>query len=69
LAASIPKPFVKLLHGKKDLTAKMKTCFRSKKRIGCLSEVCRIRSTGVNSGRSWRFSTGSGAGSGVDIFD
>jgi len=27
------------------------------------------RSTGVDSGRSWRFSARSGAGLGVDIFD
>jgi len=26
-------------------------------------------STGVDSGRSWRFSTGAGTGPGVDIFD
>jgi len=32
-------------------------------------EVCRIRSTGVDSGRSQRFSTGAGAGPEVDIFD
>jgi len=29
----------------------------------------RIRSTGVDSTRSWRFSAGSGAGPGVDTFD
>jgi len=33
------------------------------------TEVCRIRSTGVDSGRSGRFSTGAGVGPGVDIFD
>jgi len=32
-------------------------------------EVCRIRGTGVDSGKSWRFSAGVGAGPGVDIFD
>jgi len=33
------------------------------------SEVCRSRSTGVDSGKSWCFSTGTGAGPGVDIFN
>jgi len=33
----------------------------------CLPEGCRNRSTGVDSGRSWSFSTG--AGPGVDIFN
>jgi len=32
-----------------------------------VSEVCRSRSTGVDSGRSWRFSAGAGAGPRVDI--
>jgi len=31
------------------------------------TEVCRSRSTGVDSGRSWCFSTGAGAEPGVDI--
>jgi len=34
-----------------------------------VSEVCRSRSTGVDSSKSWRFSTGAGAGLGVDFFD
>jgi len=33
------------------------------------AEACRSRSTGVDSGRSWRFPTGSRAGPGVDILD
>jgi len=33
------------------------------------AEVCRIRSTGVDSGRSWRCSAGARAGPGMDIFD
>jgi len=33
------------------------------------AEVCRIRNTGVDSGRSSTFTAGVGAGSGVDFFD
>jgi len=33
------------------------------------SEMCRIRSTGVDSGRSSTFPAGAGAGPGVDIFE
>jgi len=33
-----------------------------------VAEVCRSRSTGVDSGKSWHFSTGAGAEPEVDIF-
>jgi len=35
--------------------------------LAAIAEVCRSQSTGVDSNRSYRFSTG--AGPGVDIFD
>jgi len=42
---------------------------RSKNFVILRPEVCRSRSTGVDSGRSLRFSAGAGAGPGMDIFD
>jgi len=40
-----------------------------KRILACELEVCRNRSTGVDFVRRWCFSTGAGAGPGVDIFD
>jgi len=39
------------------------------RQVGFAPEVCRIRSTGVESGRSSTFPTGAGAGPAEDIFD